>query len=447
MNRKKQGPVARGQGPVKAFDSTLDPRPRTLDPESASPDPGPRTLDPLKILMLAPTPYFSDRGCHVRIFEEAQALMQQGHQVRIVTYHLGRDLPPVPVDRTVMVPWYRKQGAGPSWHKPYLDLLLIGKALTVARSFRPHLIHAHLHEGALVGWVLKQLLRVPLLFDYQGSLSGESLNHGFFKNGLLLHRLFCAIERTINHLPDRIISSSTPGQQELIEQWGIEATKVSALPDGVDTGIFCPFPKEAAHHCLIKYLAPCPLTLDPASPVPVIIYLGLLNRYQGIDLLLEAARELVRRGCSFHLLLMGFPDEAYRSKAAEMGLSGQVSFTGRIDYADAPLLLCAGDIAVSPKISSTEANGKLLNYMACGLPVVCFETPVNRELLGNDGIYATFGDAVHLADRLAAALSEQEGLHLRGERLRQRAVQHHDWHSRAAQLEELYSKMLLPPFP
>lgn len=398
--------------------------------------------DPLKILMLAPTPYFSDRGCHVRIFEEARALMQRGHQVRIVTYHLGRDLEPVPVDRAARVPWYRKQDAGPSWHKPYLDLLLIYKALTVARSLRPHLIHAHLHEGALVGWVLKKLLRIPLLFDYQGSLSGESLNHGFFKADSLLHRLFCGIERTINRLPDRIISSSTPGRQELIEQWGIDRTKVSALPDGVDTDIFRPFPKESARRCLIKYLAPCPLPL-----VPVIIYLGLMNRYQGIDLLLEAAAGLFRRGCAFHLLLMGFPDEAYRSKAEEMGLGGQVSFTGRIDYADAPLLLCAGDIAVSPKISATEANGKLLNYMACGLPVVCFETPVNRELLGDDGIYATFGDAENLADRLAAALSEQEGLHRHGERLRQRAVQHHDWNSRAAQLEELYSEMRRSPFP
>jgi len=229
--------------------------------------------------------------------------------------------------------------------------------------------------------------------------------------------------------------------------WGVEATKVSALPDGVDTQIFRPAQKDAARRCLSRYLPPCPLTLDPASPAPVIIYLGLLNRYQGIDLLLKAAQELKRQGVTFHLLLMGFPDEAYRSKAAKMGLSGQVSFTGRIDYADAPFLLCAGDIAVSPKISATEANGKLLNYMACGLPVVCFDTPVNRELLGDDGIYATLGDAVHLAERLKAALSEQERLYLHGERLRQRAVQYHNWQSRGAQLEEIYRKMLNLRFP
>ena len=42
--------------------------------------------------MIAPTPYFSDRGCHVRIYEEAKALKARSHEVVIVTYHLGRDV-------------------------------------------------------------------------------------------------------------------------------------------------------------------------------------------------------------------------------------------------------------------------------------------------------------------------------------------------------------------
>ena len=78
----------------------------------------------MKILMVAPTPYFSDRGCHVRIFEEARALRALGHNVSICTYHLGRDQDGVPTYRTLRVPWYSKQSAGPSWHKPYLDILL-----------------------------------------------------------------------------------------------------------------------------------------------------------------------------------------------------------------------------------------------------------------------------------------------------------------------------------
>ena len=79
--------------------------------------------------MLAPTPFFADRGCHVRIYEEARTLAALGHRVEIVTYHIGRDLPGIITHRIPAIPWYRKLEAGPSWHKPYLDILLFCKAL------------------------------------------------------------------------------------------------------------------------------------------------------------------------------------------------------------------------------------------------------------------------------------------------------------------------------
>jgi len=385
----------------------------------------------LRILMIAPTPYFSDRGCHVRIFEEAKALMARGHQVRIVTYHLGRDLEPVPVDRTLPLPWYRKLEAGPSWHKPYLDLVLFCKALGVARRFKPDLIHAHLHEGTLIGWLVARLRRIPLLFDYQGSLSGESLNHGFFGANSLLHRLFCRIENRINRLADLIITSSTPGREELTSLWELPQERVAALPDGVDTTVFRPYSRSEAKQML-----------GVADGVPVIVYLGLLNQYQGVDLLLQAAKQLIHQGRIFHLVIMGYPEQQYRQLADQLNIASFVTFTGMVDYARAPQMLAAGDLAVSPKVSATEANGKLLNYMACGLPVVAFDTPVNRELLGDDGSYARFGDAVDLAGCMATALADREQLRQQGRRLRLRAVEQLGWDVRVQELEAIYQRLL-----
>ncbi|SJZ70125.1 Glycosyltransferase involved in cell wall bisynthesis [Trichlorobacter thiogenes] len=386
---------------------------------------------PLRILMIAPTPYFSDRGCHVRIYEEAKALMALGHQVKIVSYHLGRDLEPVPVERTLPIPWYSKHEAGPSWHKPYLDLLLLCTSLRVARQFKPDLIHAHLHEGVLIGWLVARLRRIPLLFDYQGSLSGESLNHGFFGTGSLLHRLFRWTEGRINRLADLIITSSTPGRQELVKFWQVPLDQVVALPDGVDTTVFRYFPRTAARERL---------GLD--DQVPLIVYLGLFNQYQGVDLLIHAARLMIQQGRNFHLLLMGYPEQEYRQLVDELNMNSFVSFTGRVDYAEAPQLLAAADLAVSPKISDTEANGKLLNYMACGLPVVAFDAPVNWELLGDDGIYAAFGDVVDLARCLSSALSDREALRQRGKRLRTRAVEQLAWEVRVKELEMVYKQLL-----
>jgi len=385
----------------------------------------------LRILMIAPTPYFADRGCHVRIYEEARALMKLGHEVCIVTYHLGRDMPGVRVVRTPHVPWYNKLEAGPSWHKPYLDMLLLWKSLAEARSFRPHLIHAHLHEGALIGAVLKGVLRIPLLFDYQGSLSGESLNHGFFRDTSLILKLFKGLERTIDRLADRIITSSNKGRQELIREWGIAPEKVTGLIDGVDTEMFRPCSRSEARR-----------ELKIPEDVKLVAYLGLFNRYQGVDLLLDVISLVRSEAPNVRFLLMGFPDKEYQVKAAEMGIDDVITFTGRVRYDRAAFFLSAGDLAVSPKLAQTEANGKLFNYIACGLPTVVFDNQVNREILGDDGIYVEQGNTRLLADTLISAIHNSDLMLQLSEQVRERAIRIHSWDTRSRQLVTVYRTLL-----
>lgn len=390
-----------------------------------------KNIQRLKILMLAPTPYFADRGCHVRIYEEARALTAVGHEVCIVTYHLGKDMPGVRVVRIPTIPWYNKLGAGPSWHKPYLDILLLLKAYATARSFRPDIIHAHLHEGAMIGFFLKRVLRVPLLFDYQGSLSGESLNHGFLKDRSLLYRIFTGIERAIDCCADAIITSSGEGQCELVRDFGVTPEKVSTLIDGVDTEVFRPCSRLKARQ-----------KLGIPEDARVVVYLGLFSSYQGIDLLFESIASVRARVTGVRFLLMGFPDQEYRIKASRMGIDDVISFTGRVPYDSAPLYLCAGDVAVSPKLARTEANGKLFNYMACGLPTVAFDSSINREILGEVGIYAEYGSASSLADCIVGALEDNGTAADLGLQSRQRAVQVHSWGARILRLVELYQRLL-----
>jgi len=391
---------------------------------------GKRERGTLRVLMLAPTPYFSDRGCHVRIYEEARILRRMGHDVRLVTYHLGRDMADIPTDRIMRIPWYGKLTAGPSWHKPYLDILLFFKALQVARSFRPDLIHAHLHEGAFIGIFLKKMLNIPLLFDCQGSLTGEIIDHGFTRRGSRLASLFAGIEQFINKNVDAIVTSSTAGAEALCNQWGVSPSKVTPLTDGVNTDEFIPGDKAAARR-----------VLGLPSDRPVVVFLGLLNRYQGVDLLLDVMEILKKRKVRVHFLVMGFPDEKYRRVAHERDIAGMITFTGRIDYGQAPDYLAAGDLAVSPKISLTEANGKLFNYMACGLPCLVFDTPVNREILGDTGTYARFAEPVDFADRLEEMLADPLGLEFQGAAAREKALREHSWHSRGDRLLQLYSTL------
>ncbi|HET9222773.1 MAG TPA: glycosyltransferase, partial [Roseiflexaceae bacterium] len=153
---------------------------------------------PHSILMIAPTSFFADYGGHIRILEEARALQKLGHRLTIATYHNGDDLPGLDIRRSWDVPWIKRALVGSSRHKLYLDVALSYRALTTALRQRPTIIHAHMHEGALMGAALKRLFGVPLIFDFQGSLTAEMVDHGFLSADGWFYRPLRQFERLIN---------------------------------------------------------------------------------------------------------------------------------------------------------------------------------------------------------------------------------------------------------
>jgi len=377
--------------------------------------------------MIAPTPFFADRGCHVRILEEVRALRRLGVETTVVTYHLDRDLPDVRVERIPRVPWVKRLGVGPSPHKLYLDLLLLLKAREVARRLQPHVLHAHLHEGAFIGAVVARHFRLPLVADLQGGLAGELSGHGW--HGMA--SLAAKFERRIVHAPDALLASSSALARDLTERWGVPSERVTTLLDGVDVERFHPHYDTAAlrQHWRL-------------GGKRVVIFLGVLTPYQGVDWLLDAVPQVVRQVPDVHFLLLGYPNEEhYRRLAAQRGLARWVSLPGRLDYALAPQALCLGEIGVAPKLSPTEANGKIVNYMAAGLPVVASDTPVNRELLGEWGVYVPPGETETLAQALTSLLEDEAHARRLGKALRERAETHFAWPMLARRILDLYDRL------
>ena len=174
----------------------------------------------------------------------------------------------------------------------------------------------------------------------------------------------------------------------------------------------------------------------------VVGFLGLLADYQGVGDLLYAARRIVERRPQTHFLIMGYPGlEQYQRQAYDLQILDHVTFTGRVPYAQAPDYLSAADVAVSAKTSASEANGKLLNYMAMGLPAVAYETPVAREILGDLGLFAPPGDVAALAGAIERVLDDQQLRHELAGMLRARAERQFSWASFGHQLVQLYDRV------
>ncbi|MFN2170070.1 MAG: glycosyltransferase family 4 protein [Candidatus Promineifilaceae bacterium] len=388
----------------------------------------------LHVLMIAPTSFFSDYGGHIRILEETKALQELGNRVTIVTYYKGSDMPGIDIRRTTPLPWHTDYEVGSSRHKIAFDLLLAGKSLREGLRIRPDIIHGHMHEGALIGGLLARLLRVPLVFDFQGSMTSEMVDHGFLNKDGRSYTLARRLERTIdNALPRAILTSSQQAARLLEQDFQVDPRIIYPLPDCADTERFYPAVISDSEKKRLRR------QLNIPEDRLIVAYLGLLTDYQGTPNLIEAAAYLKERDEAIHFLVMGYPNvDHYRRLASQAGVADTMTFTGKIQYRNAAHFLALGDIATAPKLSDTEGSGKILNYMAMAQPVVAFDTPVSREYLADWGVYAPLGDSTALAEALRA-LAHDEGRRIEtGRALRDRAKTRFSWRQAGEEIQDIY---------
>ncbi len=391
----------------------------------------------LRVAMIAPTGFFADYGCHVRILEEAQVLQAQGHVVTIFAYPEGATPDGMRVVRLPTPGGRSRIRVGSHWRKLLLDPLLAGVTLARGLVEPVDVVHGHLHEGALVGWPLARARRAPLVFDYQGSLTGEMVDHRFLSTRNPVLRLFGVVERIAEAAADRIVTSSVHARELLAARKSWPTDRIASVPDGVDVSRFRPRVERDAAEITAQRTK---LGIPPNRLV--IGYLGLLAEYQGTGDLIRAARQVVNAEPGTHFLVMGYPNAAeYERAGRQAGLGDHLTFTGRVPYADAPGLLRLCDVAVSPKRSETEGNGKLLNYMATGLATVAYAGGVAAEFLGRDVRLAERGDVNSLADHILALVRDADARRTLGQQLRDRAERKFSWQAKASTILDVYASV------
>lgn len=378
--------------------------------------------------MIAPTPFFSNRGAHVQILEQVNALIKKGHIVRICTYGLGKNPLGLDIQRIPNFPWYKKTSAGPAFTKILYIPLMVVQYINNVRTFKPDVIHAHMAEGAVIAKCAQPFVKNGIVFyDHQGSLTQECIQHKFIKATGIRFQLIKALEkRILGWYP--IITQS---QKMCDEIFRINTRAiVSNVRDGVDTEIFRPKKRN------IQMI----LDLGFNPELPIGIYTGLLSEYQGLSLLIESISLLIKNGTKIQVIIIGYPDvKKYSELAGSFGIQDHIRFLGEIDYKELPHYLNLANFAFAPKISLTEGDGKIYNYMATGIPVIAFDRPVSREILGDFGVFAPILDVQGFANGVETLIRDKELSNFIGKQLRLRALSELSWDSVAARILQVYA--------
>ena len=344
--------------------------------------------------MVSPSLCNIDYGSSIRIRSELRALASAQIQVSLCSYSKGNSMGSQGYE-IPFLPSFIKPG--PTSHRMYLDPQLACVAMNAAMRARPHIIHAHHNEGPLVSALPRKAFRVPLIMDLQGSISSELEFSGIFGRIRRIYNAFGYLEHLSQNLADHIIVSS-PLLKKIVRRFTSDRS-ITVIADCVDASYFYPRQKDTR---LMNRLG---IPMDRM----VVVYLGSLAKVQGVDLLLRAIQIAIRSNNGLHFVVMGFPcEEYYRSQSRKLGIADHVTSTGRVPYSEAPMYLSIGDLAISPKRCSSESNGKILNYMAMGIPTVLFDNENNRFLAGDSSIYAEDETPESLAEAIGQAATDKE---------------------------------------
>lgn len=353
----------------------------------------------MRILMIAPEPFFEPRGTPFSEFHRIRALTALGHQVDLVTYPFGEDvsMPGLRVIRCLRPPFIRRVKIGPSAAKFPLDFFLTLTALRVGLSGRYDAIHSH-EEGGVIGVVLSSILRVPHLYDMHSSLPQQLTNFAF--TGSTLAR---AVVRWFEKLMinrSKVVIVICPALEDTVRETAPTANVV-LIENAPGSGEETATPDQAA-----AVRAAHGLSAD----TPLVLYTGTFEAYQGLDLLFTSMAVVKTRRPDARLLLAGGkPDqvEKARAEAHAAGIGDITIFAGERPASEIPAYLLACNALVSPRSRGTNTPLKIYQYLRSGKAIVATRLMTHTQVLDDETAILTGVSAQAFGDGILLALNDR----------------------------------------
>ena len=388
--------------------------------------------DRMRILMIAPQPFFEPRGTPLSVYQRLWALSQLNHKVDLLTFHVGVDisLPNVQIHRIVNIPFIKSVKIGPSLTKLFLDFFLFWYSFVMLARKPYDVLHTH-EEASFWGPVLARLFGCQHVYDMHSSLPQQlaAFNYGNWW--------------PINHL------------FELMERWVINASDAIITVDDSLTSRVLSVNPDAYVSCIENMSLQ--LFEDSSKVVPSevqsllrdripIVYTGTFERYQGLSLLLSSMKQVVEEVPDVLLVLVGGKPDQVKKLQAEVdaqGLGKWVYFSGILPPEEALAYLEVAEVLVSPRLSGTSIPLKIYSYLRAGKAIVATNIPSNTQILNEDNALIVEPTTLGLASGLLSALGSSDLRKRLGGQASQQAQRFNKMDDYVVRLGRLYKEMQL----
>jgi len=353
----------------------------------------------MRILMIAPEPFFEPRGTPFSEFHRIRALTALGHQVDLVTYPFGEDvaMPGLRVIRALRPPFVTRVKIGPSAAKFPLDALLTLTAFRVGLSGKYDAIHSH-EEGGVIGVVLSWLLRIPHLYDMHSSLPQQLTNFAFTGSSVARGIVRWFEKLMINQ--SKVVIVICPALEETVRDTAPTANVV--LIENA--------PGSAEDHATPEQAAAIRTAHGLAADTPLVLYTGTFEAYQGLDLLFASMAHVQQALPAARLLLAGGKAdqvEKARAQASAAGIGDVTLFAGERPASEIPSYLLACDALVSPRSRGTNTPLKIYQYLRSGKAIVATRLMTHTQVLDDETSILTGVSAQEYGDGILKALTDR----------------------------------------
>lgn len=281
----------------------------------------------------------------------------------------------------------------------------------------------------LIG-IFFRLFGVKFIFDHH-DLAPESYlakygRKGFFYKALLI------LEKMTFRLADISIATNNSYKEIAVERGGMNPEKVFIVRNGPELEKF----RKVAARKSLKH-----------GKEFLVGYVGTMGKQEGIDLLLDVIRYIVRevgRKDIHFTCIGGGPALNYFRKLSEnMNMTSYINFTGRISDNELLEILSTSDLCVNPdtpsELNNKSTMTKIMEYMALGRPIVQFDFKEGRFSAQEASLYAKEGSIKDFGEKILAIINKKNLRKKMGDFGYKRVKDKLDWKYSVPNLLEAYA--------
>ena len=386
----------------------------------------------MNILMVHPHDIFTKHEpWTTRIKNIAHEFIKQGHTVRLCYFPLTIEkrhrlrrsgaVLVIPLDRT------------PS---PSVFVANTMKLIKLCRwADVVHFQKCH-HYSSVPTVIAAYLTRKPLHYDWddwEEKIWYESVGRDLHSR--FIGFSFKVLERWLPVLADSV-SCASASLKNLARKFGVKEDRIFDSPVGADLEKFMP----GLDGGWVKR--------NYAIEGELVLYIGQLHGAQYADLFIRAAHIVLhhRHDVSFMIVGEGFLEPQLRKLADDLGLNGKIIFTGGVPHDDIPYYIAAATVCVAPfkdtQVSRCKSPLKIVEYLACGKPVVASSVGEVRNMAGGVSLLVEPSQYGALAGGILRLLGDRLLRERLGRFARKRVEHSYSWAATAASLLRAYEKIL-----